>query len=92
MNLFDGCEFCAQVERTYTIINRILYQSDNLTVWPSLGALGHGHLLVLPNHHRTGFLDFDGDQCREFFNILSAFKSAFDVTSTGFLIGEHGRQ
>tara|TARA_B100000683_G_scaffold237624_1_gene242917 strand:+ start:166 stop:891 length:726 start_codon:yes stop_codon:yes gene_type:complete len=86
------CDFCAQLNRKYTINNRIFYQSENFTSWPSLGPLGDGHILLLPNGHRTGFFEFKNKEKKEFEQFYCCYKSIFHGQRLTFLIGEHGRQ
>lgn len=86
------CEFCAQVHRKYTISNRILYQSDRLTAWPSLGALTPGHILILPNQHYRGCLAMEEGHRREMMQLVDACARVLDGRYTGLLVGEHGNQ
>lgn len=92
LNLFGGCEFCAQVNRDYTLRNRILYQSERLTVWPSLGPLGFAHILIIPNIHRTAFVDLDSGEQQEFNALYNAFSTHCNLHGFRTLAGEHGNQ
>ncbi len=86
------CEFCAQVRRKYTISNRILYQSNRLTAWPSLGALTPGHILILPNQHFQGCLAMEEGHRMEMMQLVDACTRVLDGRYTGLLVGEHGNQ
>jgi len=51
----DNCEFCSEFERGYFgvcgIENRVLYESDNFVVFPSLGQIVEGYLLITSKAH-----------------------------------------
>lgn len=90
--MFNGCEFCLQIERHYTLRNRIIYQSRNFTIWPSLGPVADGHILIMPNTHRTAFLEFNPGELIEFSELLEIYLQKYHRLGLSILIGEHGNQ
>lgn len=92
MGVDGSCEFCAQIARRYTIRDRIIYQSDCVTIWPSLGALTRGHVLLVPNAHRLGLLCAALREREEILSLMEDLRGDLGRGGTTVLIGEHGNQ
>jgi len=45
------CPYCEGFEKGFQYGNKILYESDNFVVFPSLGQIVEGYLLITPKKH-----------------------------------------
>lgn len=94
------CEFCDEFSggqqnafsRLYgpTLTNRLIVESRNFKVIPTLGQIAEGHSLILPKVHYTALADLPSDLAFEFDQIYEQVKQVFKETYGACVFFEHG--
>lgn len=70
------CPYCIEFAsnptgRKFSELNRILYQSDNFVVMPTVGEFIKGYLLIIPREHVVSLAELSPELREEFFEVLN---------------------
>lgn len=91
-----GCVFCQQDRKGYLTIgkrnikNCILWETPNFLVWPSVGPLVEGHLLIVPKNHYLSMAELPEELCRELENLIADVRRLFNKKNGKVIFFEHG--
>jgi diadenosine tetraphosphate (Ap4A) HIT family hydrolase len=91
--LAPGCEFCAEFSDGKQIgayQARVLFETRNLVVIPSLGPVHPEHLLICTREHRTALYELTDQEFSEVGNILGMFERNFSARRLNFIAFENG--
>lgn len=101
-NGMSKCEFCDELHggtdnsfcllaKKLGIDSRMILQTDTFSVFPGLGALEVGYLLIIPSSHITSFSQVREDDMRELFSIVQVLKhQIYSKLGVDCVIFEHG--
>ncbi len=97
---FASCTFCKELSGQQTIFHqltgnrlqdRTVLSTDNFVVWPSLGPIAQGHIMLLSCKHLPNLLSIEREVYPEMTELrdrcVSLLKMTFDTNVIGF---EHG--
>ncbi len=87
------CEFCEEFKQKYCPIiksNRILYETDNFYIFPGLGQLVEGYLLITTKQHYIGIGSIPTEFFTELDNLLKKTRSILNTHYSVPLFFEHG--
>jgi diadenosine tetraphosphate (Ap4A) HIT family hydrolase len=102
--LSDSCSYCAElkgdssksyflnsVSEEIGLENRYLFETESFVVFPSIGALVEGHLLLVPKEHITAIAHLDTTKLSELENLITHIESVLlDVFDLPVIAMEHG--
>ena len=73
-------------------MSRIVYQSDNFFVIPTLGQFINGYLLIIPISHIMSNAELDSSLREEFLTVLDDITYILELTyhTSNFLVWENG--
>ena len=83
--LEDFCTFCEQEE------DRIIYKTENFTVWLSLGQIVEGYCLIIPNDHYHCMGALPSQLHNEYFSLKLKIRDVLTTIYGGCIFYEHGR-
>lgn len=83
--LEDFCTFCEQEQ------DRIIYKTDNFTVWLSLGQIVEGYCLIIPNDHYHCMGALPKALHEEYLSLKLKVRKILTTTYGGCIFYEHGR-
>jgi ATP adenylyltransferase len=99
-NLIYPCPFCDEIQGQDNLFerllgdripNRIVKSTSNFVVWPGLGPIGEGYLLILPRHHFISARDLSLNLISELDDLKKATVMLLkEVYETGVIAFEHG--
>lgn len=92
MQSHNNCKYCNFIKNQSTeLYNKILVETDNFIVTPSLGSLIPGWQLVIPKKHYLNVSQIGAEEKAELLNLL---EQQINITSSSFkkevAIFEHG--
>jgi hypothetical protein len=87
-----NCLICSQVHNISQRRERSVYVSSDFTIWPCLGSLCFGHLLVIPNKHEKSCLGMGARRWQELRSIFSHYGQYFMGSIVTPVIVEYGHQ
>lgn len=67
----DGCKMCKIVKRKNEKPERIIYDSKNFFVVPTVGAFVEGYVMIVPKKHVTSFAELNDKEFLEFIDVLN---------------------
>lgn len=93
-----SCDFCNEREGIETVYNkiygnrnRIVYETENFMVFPCLGQLREGHLLIVSKKHINAMGMLDRDNLKELENLILFIGNFYKKTyNMSVLCFEHG--
>lgn len=98
--MYAGCTFCSQfVQKTDTHMvsvifgdefNRVLYEDDKFVVFPGLGHLVEGYLIIIPKVHVTCFANMPHDFRRPFLDLKERIRKILEAEYGAPAFFEHG--
>jgi len=96
----EPCCFCTEINnkkmpedfiKKSGINNRIIYQSKNFTVLPSISPLNVGHILIIPNSHITNITKLESELINELNDTFCYILSNNTIyKNKEFVFFEHG--
>ncbi len=90
----ESCEFCNEFTRGYLDIggikNRILYETDNFMVFPALGQIVEGYLLIVPKEHYLNMGSLPIEMYSELESIKEKVQNILQEVYEMPVIFEHG--
>jgi diadenosine tetraphosphate (Ap4A) HIT family hydrolase len=99
-NLSLECELCCEIsghESRFTklylghIQSRILLETDNFLVVPSLGQIGDAHMMIMSRHHETATANINDENRRELLKLLEKLRAWFRLAfGNKYIIFENG--
>lgn len=104
MKLSDNCSYCSEMHGDHVnsyflseisgaigLKSRYLFKSDSFIVFPSVGALTPGHLLIAPKQHITAMALLEDAQVAELNSIITELKDIlYHIYNVNILAMEHG--
>jgi len=90
------CQFCDEFEKGFLEFqdinfgNRILVESDNFAVFPSLGQIVEGYLLIASKEHHIGIGNVPQEQYRELDSVCQGVRRMLSDSYGSPLFFEHG--
>lgn len=85
-----ACEFCEEFTNPPRTPNRILWEGDNFTLLPTIGALTPGYMLLMPKHHVRSFSDLPSAELRAALRIAEQSRSVISSRFGATILAEHG--
>lgn len=70
LNDTDNSYFLSEVADKIELKSRYLFSSNSFLVFPSIGALVAGHVLIIPKHHITAMAFLDANQSLELEEVI----------------------
>lgn len=84
---FSDCDFCLELRREPEglfpklaidkSVSRIVLEAGHLRVFPSLGEILPGHLLIAPTYHVTASINLDAEDKSILFQLMNKISRAF---------------
>jgi len=104
MSIVESCSYCSEingiVENSYflseiapslDIQSRYLFTSKTFLVFPSVGALVPGHLLIAPKRHITAMANLNIDELSELKGVINELKKLLSIIyDEKIVLMEHG--
>ena len=86
------CVYCKILNNQISGQERIVYQSKNFFVIPTLGQFIKGYLLIIPNKHVMSMAELSDSLIKEFYEVLEDVEYMLKLTydTTNFLVWENG--
>jgi len=81
----DFCTFCEED------MDKVIYRTENFTVWLALGPIVEGYCLIIPNKHYNCIGALPESLHLEFFKLKSIVRSILEETYGSCIFYEHGR-
>ena len=91
----NPCSFCKQLEAKKTKINdieinRIIYESKNFVVFPALGQIVEGYLLIIPKQHYISIVQIPDNLYFELEQVQEKVKNLLTKNYSEPIFFEHG--
>jgi len=90
----ENCEYCAEFRRGYLgvqeIGNRIVYETNNFVVFPSLGQIVEGYLIIAPKNHYICIGGIPEELYSELEDMQQKVRKILEESYTTPLFFEHG--
>lgn len=100
LSVIKNCEFCLEQETRRenqyalryqeTLPNRTVFLSPHFRVFPSLGQISEGHVLITPLRHYTAMADMPLEMISDLENICNVVRSALEQIYGQCVFFEHG--
>jgi len=94
--MMNDCQYCEEFERGYldlngkSLGNRILLETDNFVVFPTLGQIVEGYLLIAPKKHYLAIGEIPRANYKELEEVQGKVKTILSETYGSPLFFEHG--
>ena len=84
-----GCFFCRNLKEKRQRKNLILHQGQYVFVMMNKFPYNNGHLMIVPKRHHLNLEDLNGDELKEFFELLKTSTQVLKAAlrPNGFNIG-----
>ena len=92
----ESCVYCQEFKRGYfawegkNYGSRIIHETENFVVFPSLGPLKEGHILIAPREHRFGMSAVPEEHYKELEAILKEMQEKLSQVYGTSILFEHG--
>jgi len=92
----DDCQYCDEFEHGFLEVrgqnwgNRILFESENFLVFPALGPIVEGHLLLASKRHYIGMGEVPAKLYRELETVQEKVRKVLTENYEAPLFFEHG--
>ncbi|MFZ1291212.1 MAG: hypothetical protein WAR79_14040 [Melioribacteraceae bacterium] len=89
MNICN-CQFCVDYS-TENLRERIIWEDEKYSLFPTLGCFIEGYCLYIPRHHKTSFAQLEENELNNSFSNLTTFSNCISSSfMSPVIIGEHG--
>ena len=90
MKNVNNCPFCEKSKNGPEYVDRILYKSDNFVVFPSLGQIVEGHLLIASREHYIAMGEIPSKFYSELNSVCQKARRVLTENYESPLFFEHG--
>ncbi len=84
------CYFCAEFSSFQAPESRIIWESDDFLLLPTIGCFSAGYCLLMPRDHELSFGSLSRNQVSEGFKVVGHWRQQIEKTFGHAIVAEHG--